>query len=110
MADNLLTVTDLRVEFRRRGVDPFVAVDDLSFEVRPGQMVKLGSSFGFSVFPHDGEAYETLLSTADQRMYQDKAQRKARLNAPAPQAADPNAKRPSVFAKIPRQPAADRTH
>ena len=31
-----------------------------------------------SVFPHDGQAYETLLSTADQRMYQDKAQRKAR--------------------------------
>ena len=86
------------------------AIEDIPFEVRPGQMVKLGSSFGFAVFPHDGEAYETLLSTADQRMYQDKAQRKARLHGPAPQAADPNAKRPSVFAKIPRQPAADRAH
>jgi diguanylate cyclase (GGDEF)-like protein/putative nucleotidyltransferase with HDIG domain len=86
------------------------AIEDIPFEVRPGQMVKLGSSFGFAVFPHDGEAYETLLSTADQRMYQDKAQRKARLNAPAQQTPDPNVKRPSVFAKIPRQPAADRAH
>ncbi len=46
MADNLLTVTDLRVEFRRRGVDPFVAVDDLSFEVRPGQTVGLVGESG----------------------------------------------------------------
>jgi diguanylate cyclase (GGDEF)-like protein/putative nucleotidyltransferase with HDIG domain len=86
------------------------AIEDIPFEVRPGQMVKLGSSFGFAVFPHDGEAYETLLSTADQRMYQDKAQRKARVHGPAQPPPDPNVKRPSVFAKIPRQPAADRAH
>jgi hypothetical protein len=30
------------------------------------------------VFPHDGESYETLLATADNRMYQDKASRKRR--------------------------------
>jgi diguanylate cyclase (GGDEF)-like protein/putative nucleotidyltransferase with HDIG domain len=84
------------------------AIEDIPFEVRPGQMVKLGSSFGFAVFPHDGEAYETLLAMADQRMYQDKAQRKARAATPA--STQPEAKRPSVFAKIPRQPATDRAH
>ena len=46
MADNLLTVTDLRVEFRRRGVDPFVAVNNLSFDVRPGQTVGLVGESG----------------------------------------------------------------
>ena len=84
------------------------AIEDIPFEVRPGQLAKLGSSFGYAVFPHDGEAYETLLATADQRMYQDKAQRKARPTSAPP--AEPGVKRPSVFAKIPRQPAADRTH
>ena len=28
------------------------------------------------MFPHDGESYETLLATADGRMYRDKARRK----------------------------------
>ncbi len=46
MPENLLTVTDLRVEFRTRGVDPFVAVNDLSFEVRPGQTVGLVGESG----------------------------------------------------------------
>jgi hypothetical protein len=41
-------------------------------------------------------------------MYQDKAARKSR--AAAPSAAIDGEKRPSVFAKIPRQPAADRAH
>ena len=54
------------------------AIEDIPFEVRPGRFVQLGSSFGNAVFPRDGEAYETLLATADKRMYQDKAQRKAR--------------------------------
>jgi diguanylate cyclase (GGDEF)-like protein len=84
------------------------AIEDIPFEVRPGQLAKLGSSFGYAVYPRDGEAYETLLATADQRMYQDKAQRKARpAPTPAPPV-EPGVKRPSVFAKIPRQPAADR--
>ena len=85
------------------------AIEDIPFEVRPGRLVKLGSSFGFSVFPHDGETYETLLATADKKMYQDKAERKTR--AATPEGADePPAKRPSVFAKIPRQATPDRTH
>jgi peptide/nickel transport system ATP-binding protein len=46
VSESLLTVTDLRVEFRRRGVDPFVAVNDLSFDVRPGQTVGLVGESG----------------------------------------------------------------
>ena len=59
------------------------AIADIPFEVRPGRFVQLGSSFGNAVFPRDGEAYETLLATADKRMYQDKAQRKAQRARPA---------------------------
>jgi diguanylate cyclase (GGDEF)-like protein len=88
------------------------AIEDIPFEVSPGRVVQLGSSFGYAVFPRDGQAYETLLSTADRRMYQDKAQRKGRALTPSEPATVPeaNLSRPSVFAKIPRQPAADHTH
>ena len=53
-------------------------IDELFFEVRPGKRVPLGISVGAAVFPHDGESYETLLATADSRMYKDKASRKRR--------------------------------
>jgi diguanylate cyclase (GGDEF)-like protein/putative nucleotidyltransferase with HDIG domain len=90
------------------------AIEEIPFEVRPGKMVQLGSSFGYAVFPRDGRAYETLLSTADRRMYQDKALRKSRRGSPGAEAAPsvdaPATPRPSVFAKIPKQPAVDRTH
>jgi diguanylate cyclase (GGDEF)-like protein/putative nucleotidyltransferase with HDIG domain len=52
------------------------AVDRLEFEARPGRMLPLAISVGASVFPHDGDAYETLLATADSRMYRDKTRRK----------------------------------
>ena len=48
------------------------------FEARPGKRLQLGISVGTAVFPHDGESYESLLATADSRMYQDKASRKRR--------------------------------
>jgi diguanylate cyclase (GGDEF)-like protein len=51
-------------------------IDALYFEARPGKRLPLGISVGTAVFPHDGESYETLLATADSRMYQDKANRK----------------------------------
>ena len=88
------------------------AIADIPFEVRPGRFVQLGSSFGNAVFPRDGEAYETLLATADKRMYQDKAQRKAqRLGQPAEPVEDSEAGKPrSVFAKIPTQPSVNRPH
>ena len=53
-------------------------VDALYFEARPGKRLQLGISVGTAVFPRDGESYETLLATADHRMYQDKANRKRR--------------------------------
>jgi diguanylate cyclase (GGDEF)-like protein len=84
------------------------AIADIPFEVRPGRFVQLGSSFGNAVFPRDGEAYETLLATADKRMYQDKAQRKAQRLAQPP---EPDSGKPrSVFAKIPPQPSGNRPH
>jgi diguanylate cyclase (GGDEF)-like protein/putative nucleotidyltransferase with HDIG domain len=52
------------------------AIDDVYFEARPGKRLQLGISIGAAVFPQDGESYEALLSTADSRMYQDKASRK----------------------------------
>ena len=52
------------------------AVDDLQFEARPGKMLPLAISIGASIFPHDGDTYETLLATADSRMYRDKTRRK----------------------------------
>jgi diguanylate cyclase (GGDEF)-like protein len=53
-------------------------IDAVYFEGRPGKRLPLGISVGTAVFPHDGESYETLLATADNRMYQDKANRKRR--------------------------------
>jgi diguanylate cyclase (GGDEF)-like protein len=52
------------------------AVDDLRFEVRPGEILPLTLSAGVAVYPHDGDSYEALLATADGRMYRDKTRRK----------------------------------
>ena len=53
-------------------------VDAVDFEASPGTRLTLGISVGTAVFPQDGSSYETLLATADHRMYQDKANRKRR--------------------------------
>jgi diguanylate cyclase (GGDEF)-like protein len=53
-------------------------IDEVYFEARPGKRVELGVSVGAAVFPQDGESYESLLATADNRMYQDKSSRKRR--------------------------------
>ena len=42
----LLSVRDLRVTFKRSGEQPFVAVDGVSFDVRPGQTVGLVGESG----------------------------------------------------------------
>jgi GGDEF domain-containing protein len=52
------------------------AIDEVVFEARPGKRLHLGISIGAAVFPHDGNTYETLLATADSRMYRDKTKRK----------------------------------
>ena len=56
-------------------------IDDVRFEPRPGRRLKLGLSIGTAIFPHDGDSYEALLATADNRMYQDKGVRKTKLAA-----------------------------
>jgi hypothetical protein len=58
------------------------AVDHVQFEARPGKMLPLAISIGASIFPHDGDSYETLLATADSRMYRDKTRRKRQASAP----------------------------
>jgi diguanylate cyclase (GGDEF)-like protein/putative nucleotidyltransferase with HDIG domain len=54
------------------------SIDEVYFEARPGRRLQLGISVGTAVFSRDGDSYETLLATADSRMYQDKAGRKGR--------------------------------
>jgi diguanylate cyclase (GGDEF)-like protein/putative nucleotidyltransferase with HDIG domain len=56
-------------------------IDEVHFEPRPGRPLRLGLSIGTAIFPQDGETYESLLATADSRMYQDKAHRKSRVAA-----------------------------
>ncbi len=63
-------------EAERKRLELQRAVDMLEFEARPGKMLKLAISVGASVFPHDGDSYETLLANADSRMYRDKTRRK----------------------------------
>jgi diguanylate cyclase (GGDEF)-like protein/putative nucleotidyltransferase with HDIG domain len=65
-------------EAERKRVELQGAVDALQFEARPGKMLALAISIGAAVFPHDGDSYETLLATADSRMYRDKTRRKRR--------------------------------
>ena len=54
------------------------AVDDLTFEARPGRRLPLAISIGAAIHPQDGDSYEALLATADSRMYRDKTRRKQR--------------------------------
>ena len=63
-------------EAERKRLELQRAVDHLQFEPRPGKGLPLAISIGASIFPHDGDSYETLLATADSRMYRDKTRRK----------------------------------
>jgi len=63
-------------EAERKRLELQKAVDSLQFEARPGRLLPLAISIGAAVFPHDGDTYETLLATADSRMYRDKTRRK----------------------------------
>ncbi|RPH61258.1 MAG: GGDEF domain-containing protein, partial [Acidobacteria bacterium] len=69
-------------EAEQKRVELQQANDEVVFEVRPGKRLPLGISIGAAVFPHDGDTYETLLATADGRMYRDKTKRKGRLVRP----------------------------
>src|SRR3989442_12246890 len=63
-------------EAERKRMELQRAVDALQLEARPRKLVPLAISIGRAIFPHDGDSYETLLATADSRMYRDKARRK----------------------------------
>ena len=63
-------------EAERKRLELQTAIDDVVFEARPGKRLHLGISIGAAIFPHDGNTYETLLATADSRMYRDKSKRK----------------------------------
>jgi putative two-component system response regulator len=54
------------------------AVAAYPFEPRPGVRVALSISAGTARFPQDGVTLEELLAVGDERMYQDKAGRRAR--------------------------------
>ena len=41
----------------------------------------IGASAGVAIYPRDGMTYETLLTAADQRMYEDKALRRTHSTA-----------------------------
>ena len=69
-------VVAVQAELKR--VELQKSVDEVYFEARPGGRLQLGISVGIAVFSRDGDSYETLLATADGRMYQDKAGRKRR--------------------------------
>jgi diguanylate cyclase (GGDEF)-like protein/putative nucleotidyltransferase with HDIG domain len=70
-------------EAERKRLDLQHAVDTMHFEPRPGKTLPLAISIGAAIFPHDGDSYETLLATADSRMYRDKTRRK-RHGGPPP--------------------------
>ena len=57
------------------------AVAVYPFEPRPGVLVSLSISAGAARYPDDGQSFEELLAVADERMYRDKAGRRARYHA-----------------------------
>jgi diguanylate cyclase (GGDEF)-like protein len=75
-------------EAERKRVELQAAIERLEFEPGPGRRLPLSISAGAAVFPHDGKTYESLLATADSRMYRDKSNRKRdahrQLTAAAP--------------------------
>ncbi|HJQ68929.1 MAG TPA: HD domain-containing phosphohydrolase [Blastocatellia bacterium] len=57
------------------------AVDNYSHEVRPGRIARVGLSIGYATFGLDGAAIDELMEVADQRMYEDKLDRKRQGSA-----------------------------
>jgi len=53
-------------------------VSGISFETAPGVAVTLSISVGHAMYPSDGGSVESLTRCADERMYQDKSERKRR--------------------------------
>ena len=51
------------------------AVDNFTYEVRPGRVARVGISIGYATYGEDGTAIDELMEVADQRMYEDKISR-----------------------------------
>ena len=71
-------------EAERKRVELQRTVDDVLFEARPGRRLPLAISVGAAIYPQDGDSYESLLATADSRMYRDKSRRKQRVQVSGP--------------------------
>jgi diguanylate cyclase (GGDEF)-like protein/putative nucleotidyltransferase with HDIG domain len=93
-------------EAERKRLELQRGVDDLQFEARPGKMLPLAISIGAAVFPHDGDVYETLLATADSRMYRDKTRRKREASGGQPGEAPAGQARPDRVSDVELQRAA----
>ena len=63
---------------RDRAVELQEAVSGIPFEPAPGVAVTLQISVGHAMYPSDGGSFEALIRCADERMYQDKSNRKRR--------------------------------
>jgi diguanylate cyclase (GGDEF)-like protein/putative nucleotidyltransferase with HDIG domain len=75
------------VEVRARATALQEAVAALRLDIGPGGPVPLAVSVGAALCPHDGRTAEALIAVADQRMYEDKVQRKRRRTPVEPDAA-----------------------
>jgi diguanylate cyclase (GGDEF)-like protein/putative nucleotidyltransferase with HDIG domain len=80
-------------EAERKRLDLQQAVDTHRFEPVPGIVRPVAVSIGAAVFPHDGDSYETLLATADSRMYRDKTRRKRAAGSDSEAAPDADLRR-----------------
>ncbi len=83
-------------EAERKRLELQTAVDQIQFDARPGKALPLAISIGAAIFPHDGESYETLLATADSRMYRDKTRRKRHLGVESRDGTAPKAAAPTT--------------
>jgi diguanylate cyclase (GGDEF)-like protein len=72
-----------RVQAERRRREIQDAVGALEFEPAPGRRGPLAISAGAATYPQDGPTADELVASADRRMYQDKAARKAGRATPA---------------------------
>jgi diguanylate cyclase (GGDEF)-like protein/putative nucleotidyltransferase with HDIG domain len=66
------------MQARERAVELQEAVSGIPFEPAPGVAVTLQISVGHAMYPTDGGSFESLIRCADERMYQDKSNRKRR--------------------------------
>ena len=65
-------------QVRERAVELKDAVSGIPFEPAPGVAVTLQISVGHAMYPSEGRSFEALLRRADERMYEDKSERKRR--------------------------------